>query len=48
MAKHAYSTAYHTKPGVTFPVGISDPKERIQAYLDSYSAGSEGAEVRFS
>lgn len=28
-------------PGVVFPVDISDPTKRIQAYLESWKKGSE-------
>jgi hypothetical protein len=46
MTKHAYSTEYYEKPGITFSVSIDDPKKRVQAYLDSYEAGTEEVEVR--
>ena len=33
--KH-YSIAQLSRPGVAFDVDIADPKQRVQAYLDSY------------
>jgi hypothetical protein len=34
--KKRYTTEYLSRPGMTFDVSIEDPKERVQAYLDSY------------
>lgn len=41
-----YSTDYYEKPGITFPVNIKDPKERVEAYLEAYGPGTEESEVR--
>jgi hypothetical protein len=35
-AKQQYTTNLLAEPGMTFAVGIKDPKERVQAYLDAY------------
>lgn len=35
-----YNTDILKIPGVAFDVSVSDPKQRIQAYIDSYRTGS--------
>lgn len=34
--KKRYDTALRSLPGMTFRIDIADPKERVQAYLDSF------------
>jgi len=43
--KKQYTTDVLRRPGMTFAVDIADPKERVQAYLDSYK-GEPKHEVR--
>lgn len=45
MTETPHPTGYYERPGVTFPVNISDPKERIQAYLDAYKSRTDEDEA---
>ena len=42
--KKIYTSDYLLRPGMTFAVDIADPKERVQAYLDSFK-NDPGVEV---
>ena len=44
--KTSNSNEYLERPGITFSVSIDDPKQRVQAYLDSYKDEIGESEVR--
>jgi hypothetical protein len=43
--KKRYDTNLRSAPGMTFRVDITDPKERVQAYMDSFCDDRDDASL---